>query len=64
MLKCNWEGGTPTVVQIAFPEGDSFSARLQQSARLAKQRARRPESRAALRELFGDEFDLGELILG
>ena len=60
MLKCEWAGRTPTLIRIPFPEGDSFSRRVQESARLAQQQIRRPESKAALLELFGDDFDIGE----
>ncbi len=59
MLKCAWEGRTPRVIQIPYPEGDSFEMQIQESARLAKLQKLRPESKAALLQLFGDEFDIG-----
>ena len=60
MLKCAWEGRTPRVIQIPYPEGDSFEMRAQESARLAKLQQLRPESKAALLQLFGDDFDIGQ----
>lgn len=63
MLKCVWEGRTPRVAQIPYPEGDSFHGRLQESSRLAelqKLQKLRPESKAALFQLFGNDFDIGE----
>ena len=60
MLKCAWDGRTPSVIQIPYPEGDSFEMRVQERARLAKLQKLRPESKAALLHLFGDEFDLGK----
>ena len=60
MLKCVWEGRTPRVSQIPYPEGDSFYGRLQESSRLAELQKLRPESKAALFQLFGSEFDMGE----
>ena len=63
MLKCAWEGRTPRVIQIPYPEGDSFEMRIQESARLAKLQKLRPESKAALLQLFGDDFDIGDFHL-
>lgn len=60
MLKCAWEGRTPRVIHIPYPENDSFDKRVQESARLARLQKLRPESKAALLQLFGDEFDVGE----
>ncbi len=60
MLKCQWAGRTPTVTQIPFPEGDYFSTRVQESVRLAQHQISRQEKKAALLELFGDDFDIGE----
>lgn len=59
MLKCAWEAHTPRVIQIPYPEGDSFDMRIQESARLARLQKLRPSSKAALLQLFGDEFDIG-----
>ena len=60
MLKCAWDGGTPRVIQISYPEGASFDMRIQESARLARLQKLRPESKAALLQLFGDDFDIGK----
>ena len=60
MLKCAWDGRTPRVIQIPYPEGDSFNMRVQESTRLAKLQKLRPESKAALLQLFGEDFDIGK----
>ena len=60
MLKCEWSRGAPTVVQTPFPEGDSFEQRLADATRRLKYQQLQPRSKAALMQLFGDDFDLGE----
>ena len=60
ILKCNWSRGSPTVAQIPFPEGDSFELRLADATQRSKYQQLQPRSKAALMQLFGDDFDLGE----
>ena len=60
MLKCEWSRGIPTIIRIPFPEGDTFEQRLADATRRSKYQHLQPRSKAALTQLFGDEFDLGK----
>ena len=60
MLKCEWSTGIPTIIQIPFPEGGSFEQRLADATRRSKYQHLQPRSKAALTQLFGDDFDLGK----
>ena len=60
MLKCAWSRGTPATIQIPFQNGDSFEQRLADATRRSKYQHLQPRSKAALTQLFGDDFDVGE----
>ena len=62
MLKCEWRRAIPTIIQIPFPEGDSLEQRLADATRRSKYQHLQPQSKAALTQLFGDDFDLGKPI--